>query len=127
MTSPTKTDQVFWESFTPDRGLVVSEEWAQELYNYLVLGFPPGSFHYAVFANDLMGAAVRSHRANTWSALMAMCRWIINVGPDQAFGSYEKVQEWLELSNEQRRKILEEKRLLTPEKDVVWNILKEEQ
>jgi len=126
MTSPTKVDSVFWESFTPDRGLSVPEEWEQELHNYLVLGYSPGSFHLSVFANDLFGAAVRSHPANTWPAIMAMCRWMINNAPIQSFGSYEKVQNWLQLTKEERRKILEEKRLLTPEKEVVWNILRKE-
>ena len=120
---PTKVDTWFWESFRPQRGYSVPEEWQKELYNYIVLGYPPGSFHLAVYAGDLMGAATRSHPSNTWAAIIAMCRWLINVAPQQSWGSYENAENWVRLSNADRTKILEELRLLTPEKEVVFNIL----
>lgn len=122
-THPIKVDTRFWESFDPQRGWDVPEEWQQELYNYIVLGLPPGSFHLAVYAGDLMGAATRTHPSNTWPAIVAMCRWLINVAPRQSSGSYENVENWLHLSKAERTQILEEWRLLTPEKEVAWNIL----
>lgn len=123
---PLSTDTAFWESFDPIRGYPVPEEWQEELHGYLISGFPPGSFHTAVFANDLFTAAVRSHKLNTWDAISGLCLWIINLGPREAFGSAEKVEAWLKLTKDERVKILEDKGLLYTEEVVAWNLLKKD-
>jgi hypothetical protein len=121
---PTTTDAAFYKTFDSHRGWPVAAEWQMELYNYLVCGFSPGSFHTALFANDLYKAAASSHHLNTWSAIMAMCKWITNVAPYGSFGSYENVNAWLDLSKDERRVRLENKGLLFKEEDVMWNVLK---
>lgn len=123
MMKPLTVDAVFWKSFHGDHSVFVSGESQRELYNYLVCGLPAGSFHTAIFAGDLMGAAERTNPLNTWSGITAMCKWIINTAPEQSWGSYENVQSWLALSKEERVRILEKKGLLTPEKEVAWNII----
>ena len=110
-------DRKFQESFDH---WGVPGEWQQELENYLVHGFDPGGFFSCFFANDLYGAAVRSHPANKLEAIRNLSKWIINVGPRRAFGTKEKVTDWLSLSNEQRRKILEDQGLLM----TAWDHLK---
>ena len=118
---PIKVDSLFWESFYQYRD--IPQEWQKELFNYIVLGYSPGGFHTAVFAGDLMGAASRTHVSNSWKAIVAMCAWLINEAPTQSWGSYKNVEIWLYLPRSTRIKILEEWKLLTPEKEVAWNIL----
>ena len=113
----------FWKSFDKQTGWPVPEEWAQELFNYIVLGFRPGSFHTALIAMDLKGSVIHSHEMNTWPAIRVFCKWLVNIAPPQAYGSYEKVDAWLKLSREERIRILEEKKLLFTEKEMTWKIL----
>lgn len=115
MTNPTKVDKVFWETFSEDNW-PVAKEWQEELYNYLVEGLPPGNFHLALYAMDLYGAVVRSHVLNTWPAICGFVKWIVNEAPHESFGSYEKVQNWLRLTKEERTKILEREKLLSTKK-----------
>jgi hypothetical protein len=119
---PTKVDDAFYDSF---KNWPVTRGWQQELYNYIVLGYSPGSFHAAVFANDLYGAVQHSHELTNWQEIIKMCLWIQYEAPSQVYGSYDKVRGWLALSKDQRREILEQKGLLYTEKVIVWNILKE--
>ncbi|HET8688514.1 MAG TPA: hypothetical protein VFM18_18025 [Methanosarcina sp.] len=122
---PTKTTDAFFRSFDPNNGFgfPVPDEWQQELYNYLVMGFDPGSFFTAVMANDLVGAAAKSHPANTWRAIQQLMKWILNKAPGVSWGSYDRVHDWLKLSAEERKEILERYKLLYTEKDIMWNIL----
>lgn len=79
----------------------------QQLYNYLVHGFSPGSFHEALFSNDAAGALSRSHPGNNLLNLINLARFLRStVLWGRAFGSYEVVGEWLRMSDEQRRAIL---------------------
>lgn len=111
----------------------VPAEWGQELYNYFILGFPPGSFHTAMFANNLADAAARSHPANTWDAIMVTMRWLNNVAPRyvrnnvsvSSWGSYENVRDWLALTQEERRTICENRRFVLTEEELTWKLLKE--
>lgn len=81
----------------------VNDEWQGVLERYLIDGFSPGSFFEALLANDLVGAATRSHPSNQWKEIMAVMKWLINRAPKESYGSYEKVREWLRLSEDQRR------------------------
>jgi len=123
MNNPKKVEDAFYESFMS--GYRVSEEWQKELYSYVVLGLPPGGFHTAVYAGDLMMAAAKSHVLNDWQNISSMCKWLMNVAPRQCWGSYENVEAWLKLSPAEHKKICLEKRLLYTEQEVVWNIIKE--
>jgi hypothetical protein len=101
------------------RNWEVDEEWSHVAYNYVVLGFSPGSFFTAFFANDLVGAACHSHPSNTMGAVIALGKWLANDAPKDCWGSYEKVGAWLALRQEIRDEICEKCGL----KATAWDIL----
>ena len=105
---------------------MVDDEYSQSIYNYLVYGLEPGSFWASVFANDFINAMMTSHMANKIPNLKNAARWIYFKMPDPAFGSYDAVNQWLNMPDDERRTFLEKKELIyTPEKET-WMILKEE-
>jgi hypothetical protein len=105
----------------------VDKDFADPIYNYLVHGFNPGSFFTSVLANDFMDAMSRSHPANTIPALKKLVSFIVNEMPHGiTHGSYEVVDAWTKLSAEERRKILEECKLIFTEKEEIIKVLKDE-
>jgi len=113
-------EEGFWRTFDH---YAVPSEWQQELYNYIILGYHPGSFHTAMFENNLSRAVHTSHVANDWQSITGFMKWVMHIGPNECWGSRGKVQAWLELTKEQRRKICEEKRLVLTEKELMWEIM----
>ena len=106
----------------------VDKEYADPMYNYLVHGFSPGSFFRSVLANQFMDAVARSHPANTIPALKNLVCWIVNELPEGvAYGSYEVVDAWTKMSKEERRDVLEQRRLIYTEQDEIVRILKGEE
>ena len=106
----------------------VDKEYADPMYNYLVHGFSPGSFFRSVLANQFMDAVARSHPANTIPALKNLVCWIVNELPEGvAYGSYEVVDAWTKMSSEERRDVLEQRRLIYTEQDEIVRILKGEE
>jgi len=103
----------------------VSEEYSLPLFNYLVHGFKPGSFWESVLANDFFDAMRSSHPSNQIVHLKYATRWIYYYAPDVAIGSYEKVDNWLKLSEDERRTILEECELIYTSKEDTWLALTE--
>jgi hypothetical protein len=110
------------ETFTKWR---VDKDFADPMYNYLVHGFEPGSCFTSVLANDFFGAMTRSHPANTVEAFKALAKWIQDTVPAEARGSYEAVKKWTQLSTDERRTALEERRLIYTAEDETWLILKD--
>ena len=105
----------------------IDRDFADPIYNYLVLGYNPGSFFTSVLANDFMDAISRSHPANTIIALKKLVSFIVNEMPHGiTHGSYEVVDAWTKMSTEERRKILEECRLIFTEKEEIIKVLKDE-
>jgi hypothetical protein len=104
----------------------VQKEYADPLFNYLVYGFNPGGFWTAALANDFMSAMTKSHPANNIVALKHVVTWIYNEMPPKAYGSYDKVNEWTNLSEDVRRAYLEEKKMIYTEKEEIVLILKDE-
>jgi hypothetical protein len=105
----------------------VDKDFADPIYNYLVHGFSPGSFFTSVLANDFMDAIARSHPANAIPALKKLVCFIVNEMPDGiTHGSYEIVDAWTKLSTDERRKILEECRLVFTEKEEIVKVLKDD-
>lgn len=104
----------------------VPNDYADPMYNYLVYGFVPGSFFTAVLANDFVGAVQHSHPANSIPALKHLVGWMGEVMPDTAKGSYEAVSEWLSLNAEQRRAVLESRRLIYTREDEMMLVLQGE-
>lgn len=114
----------FYRSFSSYH---VAEDFATPIYNYLVHGFNPGSFFTSVLANDLMGAMPRSHPSNTIQALKYLAVWIINELPrNVCWGSYEVIENWINMSVADRRAILAERRLVFTEEEETVLVLKGE-
>ena len=104
----------------------VPEDFAEPFYNYLVFGWSPGSCFTSVLANDFVSAISRSHPSNTITAFKALVGWIRDTVPEEAVGSYEKVNAWCGINPEQRRIILEHTGLIFTSKEEVIKILKDE-
>ena len=104
----------------------VCKDFADPMYNYLVHGYSPGSGFTSILANDFASAIARSHPSNTISAYKALVGWIRDTVPKEAYGSYEKVNCWIGIHDEQRRIILEHNGLIFTNKEEVWKILKDE-
>jgi hypothetical protein len=104
----------------------VDKDYSDPMFNYLVYGYSPGSFFTAVLANDFLSAVACSHSANTIPALKNLSGWIRDNMPSLAYGSYEAVHKWCKLSEDQRRLVLEECRLIYTSKEETWKILKGE-
>ena len=98
----------------------VPEEWQSELANYFLHGFVPGSFHTALFENDLHRAAITSHPANTWQAIISFMQWLDHYAPKGSWGSRDAVLTWLELDANQRREQCEQANILA----TAWELLR---
>ena len=61
---------------------------------YVEHGRPPGDFLTAVLCNNLVEAAGRADEENQ-RALFAWAGWLHNEVPMDAWGSPEKVREWI--------------------------------
>ena len=104
----------------------VSKDFADPMYNYLVHGYQPGSCFTSVLANDFYGAIRRSHPGNTIQAFKALAGWINDCVPSMARGSYEVVEAWTNLTDKQRRAVLEAKGLIFTHEEETWKVLKDE-
>jgi hypothetical protein len=89
------------------------------MLNYLVYGYEPGSCFTAVLANDFFKAMASSHPSNTVEAFKNLTGWINKHFPPQAYGSYEDVHHWLDLSPVERREILERQGLIYSEAEEI--------
>jgi len=103
----------------------VPGDFAMPMFNYLVFGFEPGSFFKGWYAGDAL-SIIHSHPANTVESLKDLSKWMINCMPPAAYGSYEQVNAWTKMPEEQRRKILEDWDLVYTEEEETWKILKDE-
>jgi len=103
----------------------VNDEWKQELYNYIVLGYHPGSFHTSCFANDLLGAACSTHISNNWEDIAAMMKWINEYAPKGSWGTYNNVSDWLATTDKERYDICVEAGFILTDEEVTWKMLEE--
>ena len=104
----------------------VPKEFADPMFNYLVYGYHPGSFFGYVLSNNFAKAILSSHPSNTIEALKHLVGWMGDTLPEEAVGSYDKVNAWCGINPEQRRIILEHNRLIYTNKEEVILILKDE-
>ena len=102
----------------------VADDYADPMFNYLIHGFSPGSFFTAVLANNFYDAVARSHPSNTMTALKALTGWMRDCMPREAYGSYQAVEEWLKLTDDERRLILETNNLIYTSKQETWLLVK---
>lgn len=101
----------------------VPKDFADPMYNYLVHGYSPGSCFIGVLANDFNAAIRSSHPANTIQAFKALAGWIQDTVPSVAHGNYEALKHWIGLTNDERRTILEQERLIYTKEDEVILVL----
>lgn len=101
------------------RSWEVPRDFADPVLNYLVYGYEPGSCFTAVLANDFYRAIGSSHPANTVEAFKALAGWIQAHFPKEAYGNYEAVGYWLDLSPVERREILERQGLIYSEAEEI--------
>ena len=102
----------------------VPKDFADPMYNYLVHGFAPGSFFTAVLANDFLGAVARSHPGNHMESLKSLGGWMRDTMPHETYGSYKAVDDWCYLTEDARRAILEENKLVYTARDETFMIIK---
>lgn len=103
----------------------VQDEYADTMYHYLTLGYNPGGFFTAVLANDCLSAFQRSHPANKMQDLKNLAGWIRDHVPEPARGSYEAVNAWCDLTQDERYAILEENGLKHSPQHETWRTLNE--
>lgn len=105
----------------------VDADFLTPIYNYLIHGYHPGSFFAAVLANNFADAISRSHSLNTIPALKGLMNWIRALNGYGVFWGFEEVvNEWLKLTDEQRREKLETLNAIYTEEEEMVLILKDE-
>jgi hypothetical protein len=104
----------------------VPQEYFEPISNYLVYGFEPGSFFTALLANDFFRAMQHSHPANSVPELKHLTGWIESAVPFEAFGSYQKVTDWLRLTDDQRRALLIQRGLVYTEQQEIMLVLQDQ-
>jgi len=110
----------FWNTFID---FPLNDEWAFELYNYILNGLKPGSFFTSMYANDLHGAVIHSHVMNRWSDIQDLVKWVNEHAPHQCWGDYQQVTDWLALTKEERYKICSNNGFILTDEEVTWHIL----
>lgn len=78
----------------------------EALWNYFAFGFEPGSFIRAVLENDFSRAVTTAHSLLPVESLRQLAKWLGHYAPYKSFGNRERVNAWVELTNEQRRDIM---------------------
>jgi hypothetical protein len=86
---------------------LVSENYLQPLYAYLVYGLDPGGLLSNILANDAAAAAAGNSAVDTrghelW-ILWTLMRWLAMRAPPDSWGSYDKLDKWMALTNNARR------------------------
>jgi hypothetical protein len=102
----------------------VPRDYFDPLYNYLVHGFEPGSFWTAVLANDFMRAIQHSHPSNSIDALKNTAGWIQDSFPLESYGNIFIVEDWVNRSGHDRRRILESACMIYSEQEEIMLGLK---
>lgn len=114
----------FWKIFVKDRHCAeMPVEWQHELNNYLLHGFEPGSFHMAVFSNNLFSATSLSHSSNQWIWIQAFMYFLYHYAPPQSWGSREVVCKWIQLTPAKRFEICHNHGLTMTDEEVSWHVL----
>ena len=108
-----------YEQETPYSSTSANPEWIDNIFAYVVMGLPPGSFYSAVFANDLIRAAACSHPLNQWTDIQMCCNWLGNYAPKECYGSWDNVKKWQGMTPDARTPILEQAGLLL----TAWELL----
>lgn len=88
-------DKVYTALYPLDfSGYIFYQDIMSAIENYYYHGLHPGSFVYYMLANDFVEA---SYKADVWNKeyLDNYELWLVDRMPPAAWGSYEKVDDWL--------------------------------
>jgi hypothetical protein len=96
----------------------VHEDCREAIFNYLAYGYDPGGFLTAVLTNDLYRAAGISDFENK-KRLAFVANFVAMNLPLACYGTAKKMRAWMELSNEDREKIMTEARLFPTLFDII--------
>lgn len=69
----------------------------QEIKNYINYGRKPGYFLYAMLSNDFVETIYKTHQENL-HLLLKYVQFIDWEMPQESWGSYKKVDEWIEIA-----------------------------
>ena len=101
----------------------VPENWKDELKNYIIHGFEPGSFHRNLYSNNLAGATTTSDSFNEWNWIQLFMDFLLQHAPVTCWGSKEKVERWLKMDKGVRYMVCQQYDLLLTPAEATWNIL----
>lgn len=104
-----KPHQMFIDSFEHYHNTPV--DFTETLWNYFSFGLEPGGFGMAVLTNDFYSATTKAHPMLTADSFRDLSKWILNNAPILSYGSKENVNNWISLTDEQRRDIMIDCRL----------------
>ena len=88
--------------------------------DYILHGYPPGSFMSAVLSNNFIGAACQAGHVNR-EHLTDIAKWVINVAPSMCWGNERAIKDWLSDKDGVRTQFYEHH-----EKKRMWEILQEQ-
>lgn len=103
----------------------VSLAWADVMYGYLVEGLAPGGMFTSMLANDARGMLQRNHPLNDVQSLKAVSGWISDTVPPQARDSYQNIDRWCDLDNDQRWQHLHSHGLVLSADETTFELLKQ--
>ena len=63
--------------------------------DYLIRGYPPGSFMMSVLTNDFIGACTKCDHTNS-EALIHIAKWVLHNAPYGSWGSMQAVKNWID-------------------------------
>lgn len=86
---------------------VPADDFAVPIMHYMSMGLDPGSFFCAILANDLRWAMTSRHSRVPAELIRAICCWLQSDMPSLSHGSIQKVNDWMAMSDYDRRKRLE--------------------
>ncbi len=72
--------------------------------NYVAKGWLPGGFVRAMLANDLKGACGAADNINR-KYIFDICSYIYNEIPFEAQGSYQAIDDWIEMITEKNKSL----------------------
>jgi hypothetical protein len=71
----------------------------ESVIGYLLHGWEPGNFLYAILTNDLVRAFATADTENTYN-MFQWANWLYNYCPSAAWGSSDKVSDWIKSRKE---------------------------
>lgn len=103
-----------------DSGYQVPEHTKRGFEDYILRGYPPGSFMASVLRNDFVAAVCHADHVNR-EHLPDIAKWMINNAPRACWGNEQAIRDWLADKDGRRTEFYE-----YHEKKRVWELLKEQ-